>query len=193
MKQSGKPETAKRKNSKNKGSTFEREIAKQLSKWTGHDFHRTPGSGALHWKNDARVVSDIVPSQDFPEWKISVECKCYGKPTYVCDFQSLLNNNATMWRHWVQCVTDAKRESLIPMLITKVTGLRRPVFAVMLESDAKKLGLDDAFPSGSFPHIIVHASSSDVLTDSERRVVIFYLEHLFENFSIYEFLEKLNV
>lgn len=185
-------EKTKRKNSKNKGSAFEREVAKALTKWTGHDFHRTPGSGALHWKNDARVVSDIVPPQDFPEWRISVECKCYSKQTYTCDFQSLLDESSTMWKHWEQAVIDAKRESLTPFLITKVTGLRRPWFSVLKESDAKKLGLDGLFPSGVFPHLTVHASRSDVLTDYERRVTIFFFDTLIQNFTVSEFLDKLS-
>ena len=171
----------KRKNSKNKGSIFEREVAKALSKWTGHDFHRTPGSGALHWKNDARVVSDIVPPQDYPEWKVSVECKCYSKQTYSPDFQSVIDGTSTLWKHWEQCVNDANREQLVPMLITKITGLRKPWFCVIGEYQANKLGLHDRFPTGDFPRICV----------PHRHVVIFFLDHLFENFTAHEFLDRL--
>ena len=62
------------KNSKAKGNGFELVVAKALTTWSGQKFHRTPASGALHWSNDKRVVSDIVPPQymDFP---FSIECK----------------------------------------------------------------------------------------------------------------------
>lgn len=73
---------------KNKGSGFEREIAKYLSDLYGESFIRAPGSGAyVGGKNQSRTQilhegqirsfkGDIVPGQSFP--KFNAECKFYG-------------------------------------------------------------------------------------------------------------------
>ena len=74
--------------SKNKGSGFEREIAKYLSEKYSESFIRAPGSGAyVGGKNQSRTQflhegqirsfkGDIVPGQSFP--KLNVECKFYA-------------------------------------------------------------------------------------------------------------------
>ena len=74
--------------SKNKGSGFEREIAKFLSDLYGESFIRAPGSGAyVGGKNQARTQflhegqirsfkGDIVPGQSFS--KMNAECKFYA-------------------------------------------------------------------------------------------------------------------
>lgn len=186
----------KRVNSKAKGSSFELSVAKSLTEWTGKKFHRTPGSGALHWKNDARVVSDIVPPADYPEWKLSIECKCYKKDNYKCDFQSLLSGQSTMFTHWEQAVHDANREGLIPILITKVTGLLRPPFCVMRRVDADRLRLTDYFPkfNGQFPHIIVRKAFSDSpdITENDKEMTIFSFQDLLDTFTADEFTGMLN-
>ena len=63
------------KHPKQKGSEFERKVAKALTDWSGYEFHRTLMSGALHWDNDSRVVSDIVPPESLSGWPFSIECK----------------------------------------------------------------------------------------------------------------------
>ena len=63
------------KNPKAKGNEFELKISKMLTEWSGQQFHRTPASGALHWSNDKRVVSDIVPPETLSGWPFSIECK----------------------------------------------------------------------------------------------------------------------
>lgn len=100
-------------NSKAKGSGFELKIAKMLTKWSGSEFHRTPASGALHWKNDKRVVSDIVPPQEL-DWPFSIECK---KVEYSWDFSNIIKGTSTFWEHWNQANDDANREEMIPMLV----------------------------------------------------------------------------
>lgn len=186
----------KRVNSKAKGSSFELTVAKALSDWTGYKFHRTPGSGALHWQNDRRVVSDIVPPQEYKDWKLSVECKCYKEDNYLCDFQSLLSGQSTMFKHWNQAVNDANRENLIPILITKVTGLRRPPFCAMRRIDADKLRLTDYFPAfnGQFPHIVVHMKhdEDDGMTANDREITIFSFDDLLSVYSAAEFTGMLN-
>lgn len=64
-----------RKNSRNKGSRFERTIAKAWESWTGYKFSRTPGSGGWAKAKDAMgdlVCTDEKHSRRFP---FSIECK----------------------------------------------------------------------------------------------------------------------
>jgi hypothetical protein len=73
---------------KNKGSGYEREVAKFLSELYGESFIRAPGSGAyVGGKNQTRTQflhegqirsfkGDIVPGQSFS--KMNVECKFYA-------------------------------------------------------------------------------------------------------------------
>ena len=100
-------------NSKQKGAGYERKVAKKLSEWSGYKFNRTPMSGALHWENDKRVVSDIVPPQNL-KWPFSIEAKCVQ---YDWDFSFILKGTSTFWEHWKQAKDDASREDMIPMLV----------------------------------------------------------------------------
>lgn len=103
-------------NSKQKGSSFELKVAKLLTEWSGYEFHRTPMSGALHWANDNRVVSDIVPPQNLVDegWPFSIECK---KVESSWELNTFLEGTAQFWKHWKQCLEDANRENMVPMLI----------------------------------------------------------------------------
>lgn len=100
-------------NGKAKGSNYERTVAKQFSQWSGLEFHRTPASGALHWENDTRVTGDIVPPPSI-KFPFSIECKCREVPF---DFDALLTGTSSIWEFWKQCLRDASRADLEPMLI----------------------------------------------------------------------------
>jgi len=60
--------------SRNKGNSYEREIAKILQDWWGGEFSRTPLSGGWHKKREEnkRVRGDLITPEDFP---FLVECK----------------------------------------------------------------------------------------------------------------------
>lgn len=121
-------------NSKNKGSEFERKVAKLLSEWAGMEFHRTPMSGALHWSNDKRVVSDIVPPQELVDkgWPFSIECKKVEDAQW--EFSNFIEGTSmTLKEHWKQCCDDAERESMIPMLVFNKN--RRDIF-IMVTKEA---------------------------------------------------------
>ena len=74
--------------SKNKGSGFEREVAKFLSELYGESFIRAPGSGAytggsnshrkqvLHENQIRTFKGDIIPGESFP--LLNSECKFYA-------------------------------------------------------------------------------------------------------------------
>lgn len=102
----------KRINSKQKGSEYERKIAKILSKWWGEPFHRTPMSGGLHWREDNRVAGDIVtpPNSVYP-W--CTECKKRNE----WHLEQLLKSTGDVEKWWKQAVTDSERVGLRPLLI----------------------------------------------------------------------------
>lgn len=103
------------KNPKQKGNDHELKVAKLLTEWSGQKFHRTPASGALHWPNDKRVVSDIVPPQTLEGWPFSVECK---KVETSWEFNTFIEGTSqTLKEHWKQCCEDAKREEMVPLLV----------------------------------------------------------------------------
>lgn len=126
-------------NSKAKGNKHEREVAKLLSEWSGKEWHRTPMSGALHWKGDKRVISDIVPPADL-DFPFSIECK---NVQYPWEFNTILEGTSTFWKHWEQCYMDAEREDLFPMLVfTKnyretFVAIRQTEFDTLLKNTEK--------------------------------------------------------
>lgn len=103
-------------NSKQKGNTFELKVAKMLSDWSGEKFHRTPMSGALHWANDTRVISDIVPPQSLVDkgWPFSIECK---KTETSWEISAFLDGTSPFWKQWQQCWDDAQREQMKALLV----------------------------------------------------------------------------
>lgn len=129
-------------NSKTKGSTFERKLAKMLSEWSGQEFHRTPMSGALHWANDKRVISDIVPPQVLVDagWPFSIEAKCVECSWEFNTFME--GTSVTLQQHWKQCYEDSQREGLLPMLVFKKN--RRDVYMMITESLFKELDIEPA-------------------------------------------------
>lgn len=54
----------KRKNSRQKGSTYERQIAKLFTKWSGVEWRRTPMSGGWSKTIDFGVAGDLVCAHD---------------------------------------------------------------------------------------------------------------------------------
>lgn len=128
-------------NSKNKGSEFERKVAKLLTEWAGSEFHRTPMSGALHWSNDKRVVSDIVPPQELVDkgWPFSIECKKVEDAQW--EFSNFIEGNSmTLKDHWKQCCDDAKREDMIPMMIFSKN--RRDTFVMITKETLYQLEIE---------------------------------------------------
>ena len=149
---------------KQKGNEFELKVAKMLTEWSGCEFHRTPASGALHWPNDARVVSDIVPPMELMEkgWPFSVECK---KVEYDWNMISILQGKTEFWKHWEQCRGDAERENLVPLLVFSKNF--HPICAAMQSSVFTALEVD-------VDHLTIHRSDCclDVVVLSDLLEVI---------------------
>lgn len=99
-------------NSRNKGATYERKVAKMMSDWWGGQFSRVPASGGLNWGADQRVAGDIVPPPEsgFP---FVIECKKREDWT----FDHILLNIGTPKDWWQQVVMDSRRVNQVPLLI----------------------------------------------------------------------------
>jgi len=97
---------------KQKGSSFEREVAVFLSNLYSESFIRAPGSGAyVGGKNQARTQilhegqirsfkGDIVPGQSFP--KLNAECKSYAD----FPFHLVLGGDCKVLDGWLQQMMD---------------------------------------------------------------------------------------
>ena len=118
----------KRKNSRTKGSTFERSIAKLLNdRFNTTEFSRTPGSGAFastHTLPDhLKIYGDLITPQNF---KYCIECK---KGYNNINLYSIYNYSSEFWSFLEQCEKDSHKCGKIPMLIFKQD--RQPTLAVV--------------------------------------------------------------
>lgn len=110
---------------KNKGSGFEREIAKYLSDKYGESFIRAPGSGAyvggknqhrtevLHEGQIRSFKGDIVPGQSFI--KMNVECKFYAD----FPFHLLLTGESKVIDAWIGQLMDVADPNDLNILFMK--------------------------------------------------------------------------
>jgi hypothetical protein len=110
---------------KNKGSGFEREIAKYLSEKYSESFIRAPGSGAyVGGKNQSRTEflhegqirsfkGDIVPGQSFS--KMNIECKFYAD----FPFHLLLTGECRVIDTWIEQLMDVAEPDDINLLFMK--------------------------------------------------------------------------
>jgi hypothetical protein len=111
--------------SKNKGSSFERDVAKYLSDLYGESFIRAPGSGAyIGGKNQSRTQvlhegqirsfkGDIVPGQSFP--KFNAECKSYAD----FPFHQVLSGHCKVLDSWIEQMMDVAEEDDLNILFMK--------------------------------------------------------------------------
>jgi len=118
----------KRVNSRTKGNTFERQIAKLLNdRFNTTEFSRTPGSGAFattHTLPDhLKIYGDLITPQNF---KYCIECK---KGYNNENLYSLYNYSSAFWGFLDQCEKDSKKCCKIPMVIFKQD--RQPTLAIV--------------------------------------------------------------
>ena len=110
---------------KNKGSGYEREVAKFLSELYGESFIRAPGSGAyVGGKNQARTEilhegqirsfkGDIVPGQSFS--KMNIECKFYADfPWHL-----LFSGECKQLDSWLEQLLDVEDDGDTNLLFMK--------------------------------------------------------------------------
>ncbi len=111
--------------SKNKGSSFEREVATYLSKLYNESFIRAPGSGAyVGGKNQSRkeylhegqvrsFKGDIVPGESFV--KFNCECKSYAD----FPFHLLYAGDCKVLDNWIKQMMDVAGADDVNVLIMK--------------------------------------------------------------------------
>lgn len=111
--------------SKNKGSSFEREVARFLSDLYQESFIRAPGSGAyvggknqqrkefLHEGQIRSFKGDIVPGQSFP--KFNAECKSYAD----FSFHQVLSGSCKQLDSWLEQLMDVAEEDDLNILFMK--------------------------------------------------------------------------
>jgi len=115
-------------NSRAKGSTFERQIAKLFNnRFNTTEFSRTPGSGAFattHTLPDyLKIYGDLITPIKF---KYCIECKKgYNKE----NLYSLYNHSSDTWNFIEQCQKDSDKCDKIPMVIFKQD--RHPTLAIV--------------------------------------------------------------
>ena len=105
-------------NSRAKGSSFERQVAKLLNdRLNTTEFSRTPGSGAFATTHSLpdhlKIYGDLITPQNF---RYCIECK---KGYNNQNLYSLYNDSSEFWKFIEQCHKDSKKCSKLPMVIFK--------------------------------------------------------------------------
>lgn len=126
-------------NSRAKGATFERFVAKTISEWWGCDARRTPLSGGWGAAVTAGDIILLPPEKDDPEfdsrfaryrdWPFSVECKAHKELSIDALFHS--PDKSPLSKFLVQCCIAASRENRIPLLVAKRNNGKPLAFIVL--------------------------------------------------------------
>ncbi|MBT9670533.1 hypothetical protein GPK34_00580 [Secundilactobacillus kimchicus] len=106
---------------KNKGSNYERQISKKMSKWSGQRVLRTlsSGAGGARAEHETRMTGDLF----FPigsNNSFTYELKNHASTR----IQHVINNNGDIPEFWEQATTDCRRLSewgYSPMLIFHIS------------------------------------------------------------------------
>jgi len=120
-----------------KGSKFERDIAKDVSKWTGVEFRRTPMSGG--WAK----TGDITPKdpKEMVDFPFNIECKNQQVFSSVMLIEASINGELSkpMRAWWEQTLGDSLKSKKIPLLV--MTTVREPIYVMMTKSIFRSLDL----------------------------------------------------
>jgi len=98
--------------SKNKGSSFERQVRDIICEATGIKLERTPGSGS--WGRMQTKGDLIAPVKDKRRWPFFVECK---KVEGWDMWNQLFGKEGPLFDWWVKAGVQAKEEGKTPLLI----------------------------------------------------------------------------
>lgn len=108
------------KRSKRKGKTYERRCAKILTKFTGVNYRSTPGSGGFNKYGGVTIREELFCGDlicDVPTFRYCVESK--NRESF--SFTAILKNPSTavFTKWWYQCVDDANKVKLEPLMFFK--------------------------------------------------------------------------
>lgn len=120
----------KRVNSRNKGATFERQVASLLNdRFSTKEFSRTPGSGAFATTHSLpdylTIYGDLITPKNF---SFCIECK---KGYNNLKLNHILDYSSELWKFLDQCDRDAQKISdpnVYPMVIFKQDRQKTLVF-----------------------------------------------------------------
>lgn len=102
-------------NPRTKGSSFERNIAKILSAWSGIELRRTPLSGG--WaKGNPEVAGDLVSVDPEQSFRYHVECK----NSEAWSWEQILNSkkiSGPIFKSWWKQAYDECPKGKIPVLV----------------------------------------------------------------------------
>ena len=120
-----------------KGSTFERQIAKDISSWTGMHFTRTPMSGG--WSK----TGDVTPKKPEHMVKFPFNIECKNQNVFCTNIIIKMVESGSMpkilKKWWKQCSDDAKKSKRIPILI--MSNSRQPIWVMLTAKHFKAMGL----------------------------------------------------
>lgn len=166
-------------NGKAKGGSFERDIARTLTKWcSGQDkelwFWRSPSSGGLATISEQlNMTGDIIsvrPEGHFLTNKFSIEIKTgYEDTCFFSHLKNIKNFNIEMF--WKQCCSDAEKSYKEPVLIYRKKGIN-PIIGFRY----KYVKLSSKFLSKDMQSLIVSFNSNKKLPE----VIFFNMNEFFE-------------
>jgi len=139
---------------KSKGSQFEREICRILTKWiTGKAnpviFWRTAGSGSQHTnlKGNSLMVGDImaIDERALPFTRLfCIECKFYKE----LDLFPFIDNKGIIYSWWKELIRKSNETNKHPLLIFKRN--RSSIFCMFSSSIFKKISEISGHPDHQF-------------------------------------------
>tara|TARA_R110002020_G_scaffold59341_3_gene161846 strand:- start:1150 stop:1695 length:546 start_codon:yes stop_codon:yes gene_type:complete len=150
-------------NSRTKGNTFERSMAKLLNeKFSTDEFSRSPGSGAFATTHKLpehlKIFGDLITPKEF---KYTIECKKgYNKE----NIYSLLNDSSKVWEFIRQSEKDAEACGKLALLLYKQD--RQKTLAIAKD--------------GFFPQYIKNICIISDSTGWGKKYRIYYFEELLE-------------
>jgi len=142
--------------SKNKGNSFEREIADFLTKLYGEKFIRAPGSGAyVGGKNTSRkeflhegqirtFKGDIIPGLSFP--KFNGECKSYKE----FPFHQFFTGHIKLLESWISQCMEVADEGDFNIIFMKFN--RKGTYVAVQSSIGYKFNTKNHFNYQSINH-----------------------------------------
>lgn len=100
---------------KRNGNKLEAATAKQFSTWYQDEFHRSPGSGSLHWRS-INVSADVLPPNDM-DFPFIIECKSSNGTNWNLENFMQSNQHFPEWQ--AQAVREAITVKKVPLLVFK--------------------------------------------------------------------------
>lgn len=116
-------------NSKKKGDSNERRVARWLEIWTGKPFTRVPRSGGLRWQGTANVCGDLVCEDDKFDMPFTIETKHLHRIA----MKGRLRSNSYVYSIYEQCRLDCERSGRRPMLILRQNGMKAGTWVLFFE------------------------------------------------------------